>query len=200
MRQRTRSIESRRLIPADAALLVQAEMILDGGLHDDDAARALGSVEDTTADAKGGDEDLRSVAPQSWTSGWRNLTVCARKRLHSRHSAAMASMKASGDDDEDTGNDEEIARAIEAALQADDEAARKVRRALSCRPFVATNESMSELTLTVASARVVQDAEAKDAMLCERNDPWKQAEDEWSMVENRELKDGPARGKVGMRR
>ena len=86
----------------------------------------------------------------------------------------MAKMKA-GDDDNDTSNDELIARAIEEALENDADAA--------------------------AAARA--DAEAKDAAVMEEiaaNDPWRQAEFEWDTVESRELKEGPAKGKVGLKR
>ena len=91
-----------------------------------------------------------------------------------RRSAAMAKMKA-GDDDNDTSNDELIARAIEEALENDADAA--------------------------AAARA--DAEAKDAAVLsemQAADPWRQAEFEWDTVESRELKEGPAKGKVGLKR
>ena len=86
----------------------------------------------------------------------------------------MAKMKA-GDDDNDTSNDELIARAIEEALENDADAA--------------------------AAARA--DAEAKDAAILsemQAADPWRQAEFEWETVESRELKDGPSKGKVGLKR
>ena len=90
-----------------------------------------------------------------------------------RRSAAMAKMKA-GDDDNDTSNDELIARARGGARE-------RRRRGGGGRA----------------------DAEAKDAAVMEEiaaNDPWRQAEFEWDTVESRELKEGPAKGKVGLKR
>ena len=48
---------SRRLARA------QVEMILDGRLNDDDAAKSLGAGEDAKADSKGTDEDMRCAPP-----------------------------------------------------------------------------------------------------------------------------------------
>ena len=47
-------------------------------------------------------------------------------------------------------------------------------------------------------AQANREAMAKDEAIVAANDPWKQAEDEWSTLENRELKEGPAKGKVGV--